>query len=153
MSLFSIVSFLFLWKSIPPPYFNERRCSDMATFDISPKARAWIDEYDKYLAEHYVERCKPLPHYDEVKIQAVIDLIDSEIAKSEKAKLEEYKYGWEHFDWDGSYPQHHSQLYPDEVLSAPWNKADKVSRKQMHMNDERFKNGYFKMYENVKNMR
>ena len=79
----------------------------MTTADISPEARAWIDEYDKYLAEHYVERCKPLPHYDEVKIQAVIDLIDSEIAKSEKvrleaekAKLEKYKYGWEHFDWD-----------------------------------------------------
>lgn len=52
----------------------------MVTVDISPKARAWIDEYDKYLEEHYVERYEPLPHHDEAKVQAVIDLIDSEIA-------------------------------------------------------------------------
>lgn len=113
----------------------------MMTVDISPKAQAWIDEYDKYLAEHYVERYEPLPHYDEAKIQAVIDLIDSEITKSEKAqleaekyKLEEYKYGWEHFEWDGSYPQHHFQLCPDDILPAPWNELDNVLKKQKDTN-------------------
>lgn len=63
----------------------------MATFDISPKARAWIDEYDKYLEEHYVERCKPLSHHDEAKVQAVIDLIDSEIARIEMDKEDDAK--------------------------------------------------------------
>ena len=113
----------------------------MATFDISPKARAWINEYDKYLEEHYVERYEPLSHHDEAKVQAVIDLIDSEIAKSEqvrleaeKAKLEKYKYGWEHFDWDGSYPQHHFQLCPDDMLPAPWRELDNVLKKQKDTN-------------------